>query len=733
MKKICLLLMSLMPLSLLTSCGEKPLHTVKFSGTDCILNTADGKKFTEGKYQEGTELNFTFLPVRGHANPTDNEVQIVNAAGKSFTNYNYNSKDAKLNITLTDDIVITASTTEKERICTVTLVGDNNIQIQEQVSYRKGDFSPITVPYTITNGFTIDSTVVNPSHTLEYIYSEGSEGFNLVITPNDDSTDSQIKLISSQRTVSLYNSDASTLEIKECRYLPDSVEIDLTVKEERQNKYRIPPDDQYFKILASDGSEPSFTYQRLTDFSAKITISDVQPVRTKTYIIKATDYLYYFEITSIDFGLFMESPDLPKPALVERGHNLVFTLKIKGEPNTSTHTIPHSLSIKLSDGTLLPKEAYQIDCSTDPYRQNAKVTIYARYITDDFSIAGVATEANYFEWDILVCGAQVEGDYDQDGYMFGASIQEIGKTFSISGDEVSTSTITRERVIIEDLDRNLYRLSDTDCPDQYKNFTITDSGANTVTLSTGTYPYNYVGIYVSVPGFEFFSKLSWTTINKFAENGWHETFFRVGDTKKVKVADITYDARIIGFNHDELTSKTGTASMTIEFAQVITKNNGDAYFERFDERVGEDYRGGIYDNYLQNVFFPMFPLDLQSCIKQVSKPVLVWNWDDTREMQSCDTKIFPLSLAELNLTSAFYWDAEGSVYPYYADCPADKRIKKTCKVVGSGIAPFPVGYWSRSILQGDDYHQAYYIKDSGTEATRDYVYNKFGYTVAFCI
>lgn len=425
----------------------------------------------------------------------------------------------------------------------------------------------------------------------------------------------------------------------------------------------------------------------------------------------------------------MESPDMPTPTLVPRDHIFFdFTLKIKEELNATMHTIPYTLKIKLNDGTLLPKEAYQI-LSTDFNRQSATVTINVSYITDNFTITGEATEINYFEWDILVCGADLEGDTDKDGYLHGASRQENGATFCISGEKVNE--IDFDRIIIEDLNGNIYRKTDGDCPDFFKSFDITKE-ANKIDLKTGeNITYDYVAIYVSVPNYEFFSKLSWTTINKFNEKNWDNTFFNVGDTKKVTVADVTYDARIIGFDHDNLTSKNGKASMTIEFAQVITMNNGDAYLERFDERIGEDYRETIYDNYLQSVFLPLFPSDLQSCVKEVDKPVATWDGRQTRKMQHLYTKIFPISVKELNLEHAFYWDNEGETYNYYKDCGPDKRIKKNCEVSGSANN-VAVSYWTRSILQGDDYCQAYYVKESGDIGRKD-VDKKIGYIVAFCI
>lgn len=719
MKKVRLLFSLAVAIPLMASCGDSKstLHTIKFSGTDCILNTSDGKKFTEGKYKEGAKLSFTFVPVRDHANPTDNEVKIVNAAGEYFTNYDYNSKDGKLNVTLTDDITITASTTEERGIQTISLIGDNHIQIKEQVTFVKGDHSPITVPYTIDSGFTIGSTTVTPSSTLSYTYSDG---FNLIITPKVDEAASKIEIKSIKRAVSLFNSDDSTFKIMDCHYLPNSIEVGMIVKTEKQDLYCIPPDSQYFRILASDGSQPSFTYQRLTNFSAKLVINDTQPVRTETYTIKATDYQYLFNIAT-DFGNYMESPDLPSPAYMIRDIDLVFTLKIKEEANISAHTIPYSLDLKLSDGTPLPKAAYKIDC-TDPTRQVATVTIYANYITGNFSITGKATEINYFVWDILVCGADLEGG--EDGYLHGVSSQDSGATFYISGNKVSQ--ITLDRIIVEDLDGNIHCPNDDDCPSIYKSFTITQDG-DRIDLKTGTnVAYDYVAIYVSVPNYEFFSKLSWSTINKFVEKGWHQTFFRVGETKEVLLNNgLTYDVRIIDFNHDDLADEEGggKAGITLEFVELITNQDGSLRRDQFSANDAE-YDGSKYRIYLEQQFFFSLPDEITTHIKTVKKTYAKWLQDpDTLE-----TKIFPLSLTELNLSHT-YAKNEGSTYAYYSG--GDKNLRSK-SAVGAGEGIYS-SYWTRSAYYMHYNGFAFAIDSDGELADSEAKDSNKGYTAAFCI
>ena len=525
--------------------------------------------------------------------------------------------------------------------------------------------------------------------------------------------------VSGKRNVTL--SKAETLEITNTTYNENDIEVNVTVRNSYKNKFEMPLNKDDFQIEASDSSDVVFTYTRSDANRGTIKINDNTPLKALSFMIFANDYRVRVEVTPV----YSEhlTFDVGTSHLADYKKDFTFKISAINVTNSYYYYVPYALSIELADGTILPSGAYNIT-ALDEERQNATCTIYAQYMVQDFKISGDAAHVDYFESYIYVCGATIEWTGKNEVLEYHKKGEKVDHYFLA---DVGSARFDADRVIVEDKDGNLYRLSDPDLPDIYKDkITI---NANNLNIAQNV-EFDYVAIYLAADNITVFDKLDWKIINGINEKGWRDSFFDVGDTKKITINRVTYDARIIGFDHDNLTFVTGKAKMTIELAQVITLDDGSALLGKFDERIGEDFRKTIYDDYLQKNFYPLFPTDLRSYVKEVNKPVETWDGSQERKLESYDTKIFPLSVKELNLEHAFYWHPEGDTYAYYNSDDDSKQIKKNCEVSGSVVNP--VSYWTRSVLQADDYHQSCYVNESGKTRSKD-VDNKIGYMVAFCI
>lgn len=714
-KKIFLLLTPFLSISFLLSCGNniKPTHLVKFNGTNCVMKESTGKLITEKSYTENSRLEFCFSPDPEYAIPTEGEVEVTDASGNPFE-YTYSSESNKLSFILTDDVIITASSSEIIKIYYIELAGDGHLHLPGKVSFVEDSHKLIPVSYTVDNGYTIDQISVDPVGCVECSCDFGNK---IVLKPLENEN-AQVTITSIERQVNL-NSD--TMEITEIAYKPNSVEVSIALKDDEfKTKYEVPDTAGYFKIEASDSSKPYFTYKKIDAYHGLITINDALPIRTKTFTILATDYQIKAEVTAEEDEHL--SYEIGEEKIIDTRKEFHFRISIKNPSNTIAYCIPYHLDIKLADGTSIPTSGYRVEVD-DSYRQSAECKIFAEYVTQDFEITGEAMEVDCYETYIYACGATIGATGKSEVIGYHRKNEVVG--YNLVSEPVPN--FPKDRIIIENINGDIWRLSDNDLPDIYKDkITI---NANNLNIAQNV-EFDYVAIYIAADNTTVFDKLDWKIINGINEKGWRDSFFDVGDTKKITINRVTYDARIIGFDHDNLTFDTSKAKMTIELAQVITLDDGSAFLGKFDERIGEDFRKTIYDDYLQKNFYPLFPTDLRSCIKEVNKPVETWDGSQERKLQSYDTKIFPLSVKELNLTHAFYWHPEGDTYSYYNSDDDSKQIKKNCEVSGSVVNP--VSYWTRSVLQADDYHQSCYVNESGKTGSKD-VDKKIGYMVAFCI
>lgn len=232
---------------------------------------------------------------------------------------------------------------------------------------------------------------------------------------------------------------------------------------------------------------------------------------------------------------------------------------------------------------------------------------------------------------------------------------------------------------------------------------------------------------------------SWSEINQLSEMGLAKTYFKIGNTKKIRLKNQTFDhtVRIIDFNHDDLAdgSKVG---ITFEFADVITDSNSMVSVLWNDKSENNDYRQSSLNNFLNtddDCVFNKLPEDLRNAVKPVDKKVGVLTNDDSWEAMSFDIdtypKLFPLAYDEITGTheSTVTYE-EGTIYEYYKlHDNNDSRIKK---MAGAKEDDWGVEYWLRSPCT--EYKYVAWLTDfDGTFFPYNVNAYPFAIAPAFCI
>ena len=177
-----------------------------------------------------------------------------------------------------------------------------------------------------------------------------------------------------------------------------------------------------------------------------------------------------------------------------------------------------------------------------------------------------------------------------------------------------------------------------------------------------------------------FNACSWSKINSYAKAGTAATVFKVGDTKTFKTQqNVSVTAKIIGFNHDDLSDGTGKAGITLMFETSFgnqypitstTIANDYKYGAAFDSTSNTtanntarwdncDLRGFWNNTGTAYMLSYVLPASLKSVIKQVTKKVV---YADT-EYESDDYIWLP-SISELGFTDG---EDEGERYEFYTD------------------------------------------------------------------
>lgn len=173
---------------------------------------------------------------------------------------------------------------------------------------------------------------------------------------------------------------------------------------------------------------------------------------------------------------------------------------------------------------------------------------------------------------------------------------------------------------------------------------------------------------------------SWADISSISELGLAQKYFAVGDTKSIKVNGVSYQVRIIGFNHDNLTSG-GKAGITFQMVDCL---NTTYQMESSNINTNGWINCAMRKTHLRSTIWGQLESSLKSVIKTVNKLASAGNQSAT--IQTAQDTLFLLSEVEIFGKVTYSKAGEGSQYAYYA--AGNSTIKKV-----NGSASY---WWERS-------------------------------------
>lgn len=539
-----------------------------------------------------------------------------------------------------------------------------------------------------------------------------SQGHGAIIEPSYVITENTFQNVYGSY-VHHVNLTSESIEVRRFDYGYEHFRIYLSLKD--STKYDFPINSSAFSITDSDGENVTFEYQ--TEANERyISFTDPSEVSDGIININIEDYQPTYAVTD-DLGDGSDTHLRVISTLgdARKGEDYTFTIEAINNTNELLWYIPEELRLTHGDGKFpLNPDGYRIELIDGDLRQKANVTIFGDYVNDKIGINGFAAHTDAFYYTFTGYGVSVQ-EGREEGYVY-----DDGRTLELqlSGEDVSSVTTDNIAFVIDRITYAYDELSD-----RFKQYIKFNENLKTIGLYPGLGTIaSTIHIHVMSPNYKVFENSSWETINEICEEGLAEIFFVVGEVKhNIQIGNNTYSARIIGFNHDTLVSTTDKkAALTIEFVELIT-DNGVLHKDIYSGQYIGVFNGGVYDKYLNNEFMDKLPTELSSVIKKVEKKVTTYKEPDPRTYQ---TKIFPLSMSELNYRPEYY-KSEGSTYEYYDNNDKSTRAKCPC---GSTDA---AEYWTRS-HSPSFMDLSYKIKTSGNHDD-DYMNNKYGYMAAFCI
>ena len=182
---------------------------------------------------------------------------------------------------------------------------------------------------------------------------------------------------------------------------------------------------------------------------------------------------------------------------------------------------------------------------------------------------------------------------------------------------------------------------------------------------------------------------SWDNIAIVSKLGKAQDFWKVGDTKTVAVNGVNYQFQIIGFDHDDLTTKDGTRTKAgITFQMVNCLNT--TYSMNGSNTNSGGWNGSTMRTSTMATLLNQLPAALKNVLKSVNKRSGTGG-GSTSGTQTTHDKLFLLSEVEIFGTTTYSVPGEGTQYAYYK--AGNSKVKKV-----NGSANY---WWERSPYSGD--------------------------------
>ncbi len=171
-----------------------------------------------------------------------------------------------------------------------------------------------------------------------------------------------------------------------------------------------------------------------------------------------------------------------------------------------------------------------------------------------------------------------------------------------------------------------------------------------------------------------FEDASWDEIDIISKSGYAPKYFKIGDEKIIElISGEIIKVQIIGFNHDNLSDKSGKAGITIGL-----KNSLETKYIMNPTKYSGGWKESQIRNETLNNIYELLPTYLQNVIKNVDKITAI---PLSQELEITSDKLFLLSLFEIMGTNNYKLGnnpytilGEGTQYEYYRNSiiPAPK-------------------------------------------------------------
>lgn len=208
---------------------------------------------------------------------------------------------------------------------------------------------------------------------------------------------------------------------------------------------------------------------------------------------------------------------------------------------------------------------------------------------------------------------------------------------------------------------------------------------------------------------------SWADISSISELGLAQKYFAVGDTKSIKVNGVSYQVRIIGFNHDNLTSG-GKAGITFQMVDCL---NTTYQMESSNINTNGWINCAMRKTHLRSTIWGQLESSLKSVIKTVNKLASAGNQSAT--IQTAQDTLFLLSEVEIFGKVTYSKAGEGSQYAYYA--AGNSTIKKVNGSANSWGERSPYGSSTTGFCR---------VGNDGSASTYGASYS-YGVAFGFCV
>lgn len=211
---------------------------------------------------------------------------------------------------------------------------------------------------------------------------------------------------------------------------------------------------------------------------------------------------------------------------------------------------------------------------------------------------------------------------------------------------------------------------------------------------------------------------SWADIDIISRLGIAQNYWKVGDQKTFTVNGVSYAARILGFDHDVLTTADGDRTKAgISFEMVDCLNT--TYPMNSASSGNTTWRNCTMRTTTVPTILNQLSADLKNVLKSVNKLTSAGN--DQSTLVTTSDKLFLLSEIEIFNTTENSYAGEGTQYAYYA--AGNSKIKK--------VNNTPSVSAHRSPAKGNSFY--YTATNASGNVTMQQNATKCGMSFGFCV